>query len=69
MKSSTSKASVSPDLTVNQVVQRVPAAVTVFARHGIDTCCGGNLAVGEAARRHGVDVEELLREVEVASGG
>jgi regulator of cell morphogenesis and NO signaling len=47
----------------------VPDAVSVFARHGIDTCCGGGLPVEEAARRHGVDVDDLLREVGKVAGG
>lgn len=68
MKTPTPEKSLSPSLTVNEVVRRVPAAVTVFAGHGIDTCCGGNLAVEEAARRHGVDADELLREVAAVTG-
>lgn len=52
--------SITPDMTVNDVVRLVPAAVRVLGEAGIDTCCGGALPLGEAARRHGLDVEALL---------
>lgn len=47
--------------TVNEVIRLAPEAVTVFGRYGIDSCCGGGLPVEEAARRHGADLDELLR--------
>ena len=45
--------------TVHEVVQRVPGALSVLGGYGIDTCCGGNLPIGEAARRHGAAWQEL----------
>lgn len=54
--------------TVNQVILDRPATVEVFHRHGIDACCGGELPVGEAAERHGIDPAELLRELEAIEG-
>ncbi|NIP56846.1 MAG: hemerythrin [Gemmatimonadetes bacterium] len=51
------------EMTVNEVIHRVPASVGVFARHGIDACCGGSLTVKEAARRHGAEPEDLLAEI------
>lgn len=52
--------------TVNDMIRRHPATVEVFRRYGIDSCCGGALAVSAAAERHGVDPALLwsaLREV------
>lgn len=57
----------SPETTVNEVIRRIPASVVVFSRHGIDACCGGTLSVAEAARRHGVEPDELLDEARKAS--
>lgn len=54
------------ELTVNEVVRRVPEAVAVFGRFGIDSCCGGNLEVAEAARRHQVGLKELLEALKEA---
>ncbi|HZS02895.1 MAG TPA: DUF542 domain-containing protein [Chloroflexota bacterium] len=52
--------SVDPNLTINEVVRRYPAALGVFNARGLDTCCGGGLPVAEAAARHGLDLSELL---------
>lgn len=54
--------------TVNDVIAERPATVAVFHRHGIDACCGGDLPVGEAAERHGIDPSELLAELEEIEG-
>jgi regulator of cell morphogenesis and NO signaling len=59
---------IDPAATVNQVVHEHPSTVTVFARHHIDSCCGGGLPVEEAARRHGVDLDALLAELARSAG-
>jgi iron-sulfur cluster repair protein YtfE (RIC family) len=41
--------------SVNDVVQRCPDSLPVFAAYGLDTCCRGNLSVREAALDAGVD--------------
>jgi len=55
------------EMTVNEVIRRIPASVALFSRYGIDACCGGSLTVEEAARRHGVDPDELLDQVRKAA--
>lgn len=55
--------------TVHDVVRTTSGALEVFGRHGIDTCCGGELPVAEAARRHGVEVDALLAELEGDGAG
>lgn len=50
-------------MTVNAAIERYPATVAVFNRHGIDACCGGAAPVEEAARRDGADVAVLRREL------
>lgn len=55
--------------TVHEAIQSVPGAFEIFRRHGIDACCGGDLPVAEAARRHGIDLETLLTELEGAEPG
>jgi iron-sulfur cluster repair protein YtfE (RIC family) len=49
--------------TLNEIVQRHPEALPVLHRYGFDTCCGGALPLEEVARRHGVELEPLLREL------
>jgi regulator of cell morphogenesis and NO signaling len=58
---------IDPNLTINTVVQQYPAALGVFNARGLDTCCGGGLPVAEAARRHGLDLPELLAALEQAA--
>jgi iron-sulfur cluster repair protein YtfE (RIC family) len=55
-----SEAAITAETTVNEAVLRVPASLAVFSACGIDACCGGSLAIGEAARRHGLDANALL---------
>jgi iron-sulfur cluster repair protein YtfE (RIC family) len=58
---------ITPDLTVATVAERFPATQAVFAREGIDLCCGGAKSLEFVARAHGLDLEKLLREL-TASG-
>jgi iron-sulfur cluster repair protein YtfE (RIC family) len=55
-------------MTVNETVRANPATLAVFAQAGIDTCCGGALPVEEAARRHGIELDALLRALTAAAG-
>ena len=55
---------ITADMTVNEIITRHPATVAVFRRHGIDSCCGGGLELGEVARRHKIDFVSLLAELE-----
>jgi iron-sulfur cluster repair protein YtfE (RIC family) len=55
---------IQPTSKVNEVIRSHPATVSVFAAHGIDSCCGGAAPLEEAARRHGVDLDGLLAELE-----
>lgn len=49
-----------PAWTVNETVARAPKTMEVFNRFGLDTCCGGGVAVREAALRDGVDLDALM---------
>ncbi len=52
-----------PTWTVNDVIAREPRTIEVFNRFGIDTCCGGGVAIAEAARRDGVEFDRLFAEL------
>jgi Regulator of cell morphogenesis and NO signaling len=60
--------SIDQELSVNEVMKRYPATMEIFNRFGIDTCCGGNASVTEAARRDGVDLDSLLEAIRDAVG-
>jgi regulator of cell morphogenesis and NO signaling len=55
------------ELTVNQTITLHPATVSVFSRYGIDSCCGGNMRVVDAAVRHQIDPDALLDELLAAA--
>lgn len=52
--------------TVHAAVGSIPGARTVLERFGIDTCCGGELPLAEAAKVHGVELQHLLDALEDA---
>jgi regulator of cell morphogenesis and NO signaling len=49
-----------PTMTINEIVVLYPQAIPVFNRLGMDTCCGGGVALNEAAHRDGLDLDALL---------
>ncbi|HEX6050242.1 MAG TPA: DUF542 domain-containing protein [Gemmatimonadaceae bacterium] len=56
---STSSPTVDASATVNEILVRYPAAVSVFNTFGIDACCGGDATLEDAARRDGADLDAL----------
>ncbi|MCH9651683.1 MAG: iron-sulfur cluster repair di-iron protein [Deltaproteobacteria bacterium] len=49
---------------VGQIATALPLATRVFARHGIDFCCGGGKTLEEACKIRGLEAEEILGEIE-----
>jgi regulator of cell morphogenesis and NO signaling len=62
------RTTIDPTRTVNEIMVRYPATVAVFNRFGIDTCCGSGVPVVAAAQREGVDPEALLAALEEVVG-
>lgn len=55
--------SIASDTRVGRLAAEHPLATRVFARHGIDYCCGGGRPLSEACEKLGLDVEAVLREI------
>lgn len=55
---------ITSETTVGTVATEHPLATRVFARHGIDFCCGGGKPLAEACAAHGLDAETVLAELE-----
>ena len=53
---------------VGEIAARHPLATRVFARHGIDFCCGGGVAIADACARRGLDTAAVLDEIERTIG-
>ena len=57
---------ITPDMTVNEIVQKFPRSLPVFKAFGIDTCCGGGLALGTVVVKHKLNEAEVLEAVKKA---
>ena len=55
---------IDPSLTVNEILQRHPAAVTVINAYGIDSCCGGGIPLEAAAREQQLDLDAIRTELD-----
>jgi len=53
-------------MTVNEVLRLYPATVAIFNEYGIDTCCGGGIALAAAAERDAIDLAVLLSRLQQA---
>ena len=53
--------------TVRELALEIPAATRVFEKMGIDYCCGGKRSLAYACAVAGVKVEDVQRELNVAS--
>jgi regulator of cell morphogenesis and NO signaling len=58
---------ITADTLVADIAAHHPRSIEVFERHGIDFCCGGRRALGEACREHGAAVEEVAAEIAAAA--
>lgn len=54
----------SPELTVTAVAADLPGAAELFRTKGINFCCGGNIALSEAALKAGLATEGLLADLQ-----
>lgn len=55
--------------TIGRLVAEVPVRARVFEKLGIDYCCGGHRPLDEVAAERGLDLEQLVREVEAVEQG
>lgn len=55
--------------TIGRLVAEVPVRARVFEKFGIDYCCGGHRPLSEVAAERGLDLEQLVRDVEAVEQG
>ncbi|MDH4036974.1 MAG: iron-sulfur cluster repair di-iron protein [Candidatus Krumholzibacteria bacterium] len=55
--------SITLETKVGALAAEHPLATRVFARHGIDFCCGGGRPLGEVCEEKGLDAAAVLKEV------
>ena len=51
------------EMTVNELVRLQPQTLGLFKMYGIDACCGGGAKISDAAVRHGIEADTLLKEL------
>jgi regulator of cell morphogenesis and NO signaling len=56
--------SVDPHLKIADLYRLYPETLPVLAKYRIDLCCGGRHSLEEVAKKHGLDLAQLLRELE-----
>jgi regulator of cell morphogenesis and NO signaling len=56
--------SIELDDRIGQIATEHPLATRVFARHGIDFCCGGGKPLAEVCGERGLDPKTVLEEIE-----
>lgn len=54
-----------PTTTVGELAATHPSSTRVLFRRGIDFCCGGGKTLEEACRRRGLDLQEVLGEIQL----
>lgn len=62
-----SEKKITGEMVINDVIQRYPWTLPVFHRLDVDSCCGGARTVSRMATDHGLDLEEVLAELEAAA--
>jgi regulator of cell morphogenesis and NO signaling len=55
--------------TVRDIALEQPACIRVFERYGIDYCCGGRKPIEEACSTKGLNIEQVLADLEKAAAG
>ncbi len=55
---------ITAETSIGSVAAEHPLATRVFARHGIDFCCGGGLPLSDACAARGVEPDLVLAEID-----
>ena len=55
---------INPESKVGQIAAEHPLATRVFARHGIDFCCGGGKPLGQVCSERDLDTAVVLTEIQ-----
>ncbi len=58
-----SKISTLQDLTVGEIVADNYHTAGVFRQYGLDFCCGGGITLKKACKNHGLDLEQVKKEL------
>lgn len=51
---------------VGQLIAQSPLRACILEQHGIDYCCGGKITLEEACRKKGLNVEDIVEQLQAA---
>jgi iron-sulfur cluster repair protein YtfE (RIC family) len=51
------------DLTVGQIIQKLPGSIAILNLYLIDTCCGEHRSLAQAAADANASLEEILTDL------
>ncbi|MFA5809520.1 MAG: DUF542 domain-containing protein [Thermoleophilia bacterium] len=55
------------DMVINEVIRLYPWTLPVFHGLDVDSCCGGARTVATMAQEHGLDLDEVLDQLEAVA--
>jgi regulator of cell morphogenesis and NO signaling len=59
--------SITPDMSLNDVIRKYPNTIGVFNRFNIDSCCGGARSLRDMAAEDKVDLEVFMQALKEAA--
>jgi iron-sulfur cluster repair protein YtfE (RIC family) len=64
---SITRVAIDPTLSVNEIIRRYPASISILNAHGIDTCCGGGNPLRAGALEAHANLGALLDQIAEAA--
>lgn len=61
--------SITRDMVINDVIRKHPETIKVFNEYKVDSCCGGGASIETTAKRDGIEVDPLVKALNVAVRG
>ncbi len=59
--------SITPDMSLNDVIRKYPTTIGVFNRFNIDSCCGGARSLRDMAAQDKVDLGVFIQALKEAA--
>ncbi len=59
--------SITPDMSLNDVIRKYPTTIGVFNRFNIDSCCGGARSLRDMAAQDKVDIGVFMQALKEAA--
>jgi len=59
--------SITPDMSLNDVIRKYPTTIGVFNRFNIDSCCGGARTLRNMAAQDKVDLDAFMKALKEAA--